>query len=89
MDYGSPSCSVQGILQAWIPEWVAVPFSRVSSQPKDWTGVSCIAGGFFTNWATKEACTLILDLPPEHAKTNICGLSASSLWYSDRAAWAA
>ena len=33
----------------------AVPFSRRSSQPKDWTQVSCIAGGFFTVWATREA----------------------------------
>ena len=34
-------------------EWVAYPFSRGSSQPRTWTGVSCIAGGFFTSWATK------------------------------------
>ena len=39
---------VHGILQARIPEWVAVPFSRGSSQPRDRTQVSCIAGGFFT-----------------------------------------
>ena len=39
----------------WILEWVAYPFSRGSSQPSNWTGVSCIAGGFFTGWATKEA----------------------------------
>ena len=38
-----------------ILEWVAYPFSRGSSQPWNWTGVSCIASGFFTNWATKEA----------------------------------
>ena len=31
------------------------PFSRESSQPRDWTQVSCIAGGFFTSWATREA----------------------------------
>ena len=35
-------------------EWVAMPFSRGSSQPRDWTQVSCIAGGFFTSWATRE-----------------------------------
>ena len=46
--------SVFGILQARILEWVAVPFSRGSSWPKDWTWVSCIAGGFFTVWVTKE-----------------------------------
>ena len=32
--------------------WVAYPFSSGSSWPRNWTGVSCIAGGFFTNWAT-------------------------------------
>ena len=36
-------------------EYVAIPFSRGSSQPRDWTQVSCIAGGFFTIWATREA----------------------------------
>ena len=35
-------------------EWVAYPFSRGSSWPRNWTGVSCIAGGFFTNWAIRE-----------------------------------
>ena len=36
-------------------EWVAFPFSRGSSQPRDQTQVSHIAGGFFTSWATSEA----------------------------------
>ena len=36
-------------------EWVAYPFSRGSSQPRNRTGVSCIAGGFFTNWTIREA----------------------------------
>ena len=38
-----------------ILEWVAYPFSRGSSQPRNWTGISCIAGAFFTNWAIREA----------------------------------
>ena len=38
-----------------ILEWVAYPFSRGSSWPRNHTRVSCIAGGFFTNWATREA----------------------------------
>ena len=50
MDY-----TVHEILQARILEWVAFPFSRESSQPRDWTQVSCIVGGFFTNWVTGEA----------------------------------
>ena len=36
-------------------EWVAYPFSRGSSRPMNWTRVSCIAGGFLTNWAIREA----------------------------------
>ena len=44
-----------GILQAKIVKWVAVRFSRGSSQPRDGTQVSHIAGGFFTGWATREA----------------------------------
>ena len=44
MDY-----TVHGILQARILEWVAFPFSRGSSQPRDRTQVSHIAGGFFTS----------------------------------------
>ena len=47
-----PGSSVQGILQARILEWVASPFSRGSSQPRDQTQVSPIAGRFFTIWAT-------------------------------------
>ena len=40
------------------PEWVAFPFSRRSSPPRDWTQVSRITGGLFTSWATREAKTL-------------------------------
>ena len=43
------------ILQAKILEWVAFPFSRGSSRPRDQTQVSHIAGRFFTSWATREA----------------------------------
>ena len=50
MDY-----TVHGILQARILEWVGFPFSRGSSQPRDSTQVSHIAGEFFTSWATSEA----------------------------------
>ena len=94
MDSSPPGSSVHGILQARIPEWVAILFSRGifptqgsntglphcrqilyqlshkgsprilewiaypfpsrSSWPRNWTGVSFIAGGFFTNWAIRE-----------------------------------
>ena len=50
MDY-----TVHGILQARILEWVAFPFSRGSSQPRDRNQVSIIAGRFFISWATREA----------------------------------
>ena len=43
-----------GILRARILEWVAFLFSRGSSQPRDRTQVSCIAGRFFTRWAIRE-----------------------------------
>ena len=44
---------VHGILQAKILEWLAFPFSIGSSRTRTRTGVSCIAGGFFTNWAMR------------------------------------
>ena len=40
-------------------EWAAYPFSRGSSWPRNWTSVSCIAGGFFTSWATRKACVCV------------------------------
>ena len=46
---------VHGIFQARILEYVAFPFSRGSSQPRDWTQLPHIAGGFFTSWATSKA----------------------------------
>ena len=47
--------TIHGILQVRILEWIAFPFSRGSSLPRDWTQVSHIAGRFFTSWATREA----------------------------------
>ena len=55
MDCSLPGSSVHGILQAEILQWVAISFSRVSSQPRDCTLVSCIAGRSFTVWAPREA----------------------------------
>ena len=45
--------SVHGILQA-VLEWVAIPFSRGSSQSREWTPVSLMGGRFFTVWATRQ-----------------------------------
>ena len=57
---GLPDCrkilsqlSVKGSPRIW--EWAAYPFSSGSSRPRNWTGVSCIEGGFFTNSAIREA----------------------------------
>ena len=47
MDCSLQGSSVRGISQATVLEWVAIPFSRGSSQPRDGTQISCIAGGFF------------------------------------------
>ena len=49
MDGSPPDSSVPGILQARILEWVAIPFSQYSSQPRDQTQFSHSAGGFFTS----------------------------------------
>ena len=54
-DCSPPGFSVHGILQARLLEWVAMPSSRASSQPRDQTQVSHITGEFLTVWATREA----------------------------------
>ena len=53
MDCSLPGSPVPGILQARILEQIAMPSSGGSSQPRDWTQVSCTVGEFFTHWATK------------------------------------
>ena len=65
-DWSLPGSSVHGILQASILEWVAIPFSRGSSLPRDWTQVSCIAGRLFTVWTTREALELHQQCPRLH-----------------------
>ena len=64
MNCSLPGSSVYGFLQANILEWVAISFSRGSSQPKNQTHfscISCIASGFFTNWATWETQNYHID----------------------------
>ena len=51
VDYSPPGSSIHGILQARILEWVAISFSRGSSQLGDRTRVSCIVGRCFNHWA--------------------------------------
>ena len=61
IDCSLPGFSLHGILQARILEWVAISFSRGSSQPKNQTEFSCIAGRFFTDWTMREATRIITD----------------------------
>ena len=61
MDY-----TVHGILQSRILKWVAFPFSRGSSQPRNRTHVSRIVGRFFTSWATLFQATKYNSLDPKH-----------------------
>ena len=70
MDY-----TVHGILQARILGWVAFPFSRGSSQPRDRNQVFHTAGGFFTSWAIREA----QDLPDPGIEPGFTALQMDSL----------
>ena len=54
MDYSLQGSSVHGISQARVLEWVAISFSRGSSQARNWTEIAHIAGSHFTIWATRE-----------------------------------
>ena len=68
-DCSPPGSCVHRIFQARTLEWVAIPFSKGSSRPRDWNWVSCIAGRFFTIWATKDTEELHkkdLDDPDNH-----------------------
>ena len=58
MDCSPPGSSVHGIFQARVLEWVAMPFCRASSPPRDQTSVSCIAGRFFTVLAIAAAAAV-------------------------------
>ena len=88
-----PGFSVHGILQARILEWIVIPFSRGSSQPKDRTLVSCITGRFFTVRATgKSSSCLIPPLYPYyyivtkrlHLWASICILTHQKLYFCNK-----
>ena len=72
-----------GISQARILEWFDISFSRGSSRPSDWTWVSCIAGRFFTNWATREAhvCVCVCVCVCVHARVSVIGVGTGNLPY--------
>ena len=82
MDCRPPGSSVRGILQAKILEWIAIPSSRGSSQSRNRTEVSRIAGRFFTIWATREA--LLKHNWTQEFKMKECGpeqIYVSGLYY--------
>ena len=70
MDCSLPGLFVHGILQARILEWVAISFSGESSQPRDQTQVSNIAGRLFTIWAKLGEMYLIFNWENNHHQTN-------------------
>ena len=67
MNCSPPGSSVPGLLLVRILEWVAVPFPSGSFWPRDQTQVSCLAGRFFTIWATREAL-----LDTYHSSDSLC-----------------
>ena len=67
MDYSLPG-NRHGILQVRILEWVAIHFSRGSSQTLDQTQVSCIAGRFFTIWTTENYSSIYISSPKEDTR---------------------
>ena len=74
--------------QAKIQEWVAIPFSRGSSQPRDQTQVSCITGGFFTSWAIRksqytEYITWSAGMDESQAGIKIAETNINNLRYAD------
>ena len=68
-DCSPPVFSFQETSQARILEWVAISFSRATSQPRDRTQVSCIGRWIFYHWATREAPTLLFALHQFMGKT--------------------
>ena len=69
-----------GILQVRLLEWVAMPSSRGSSQYRDQTCISCIAGRFFTNWATWKAQLLYYYLLKKKKKLPASSWSPCPSW---------
>ena len=72
VDCSPPGSSVNGILQARILEWVAISYSRGSSQPRNQTRFSCIAGRFFTNLKECESA-----FRPPHPPLRVSGSHCS------------
>ena len=90
-DCSLPSSSVPGIFQARILKWVSMPYSRGSSQTRDWTHVSCIGRRILYHWATWKAlyAEYIMRnarLSESQAGIEISGRNINNLRYVDAAA---
>ena len=73
MHYSLPGSSVHGISQAKVLEWIAIFFSRGSSQPMDRTHVSCIHRWILYHWATREALSAFRKCLISHYPLSIVG----------------
>ena len=63
-----------------ILEWVAYPFSSRSSWPRNWPGVSCIAGRFFTNWAVRDVLTMAMGWQVKKSSNVVMAAVVSTLF---------
>ena len=79
VDCRPPGFSVLGVLQARILEWVAISFSRSSSQPRDWNCISCLAGEFLSTEPPRKSINplkgykeVIQTSPPEESRRHAC-----------------
>ena len=76
-----PGSSLHGVFQT-ILEWIAISFSRVSSQPRDWTCISCIE--MRSHWATREAPNSFLTSLSSALSPNAAFRLDSSQGYPDK-----
>ena len=83
VDYSLPGSSVYGILQTRVLEWVAIPFSRGSSQSRDRPHVSCIWAGFSTIWVTREAHWINRNSKHKMCLTILKIKGVTTMWKSD------
>ena len=73
MDCSPPGSSIHGISQTRIQKWVAISFSRGTSQPKERTCISCLAGGFFITEPPGKPMVLVDDVNQETEKRKEAG----------------
>ena len=87
VDCSPPGSSVHGFSQARIPEWVAISFSKGSFWTRHGTRVSCIAGRFFTIWATREILAISHILFIDLSWKGIYGISSTCIQGESENIW--